>query len=59
MNSAADILGLALDIQSRLLFYTDADAKVIEMVSLRNGSRRTVIQNLTLPCALQLDIHNG
>ncbi|KAK3596076.1 hypothetical protein CHS0354_011759 [Potamilus streckersoni] len=58
-NDEANIVGIAVDSISRLLFYTDEGNYVIGVIGLENNSHKTVIKNMQHLGDLVADAING
>ncbi|KAL3837342.1 hypothetical protein ACJMK2_022706 [Sinanodonta woodiana] len=58
-NTEANIIGIAVDAASRLLFYTDRGNDVIGVISLDNYSHKTVLRNVIYPEDIVADPING
>ncbi|KAL3837352.1 hypothetical protein ACJMK2_022716 [Sinanodonta woodiana] len=58
-NPEANIIGIAFDAASRLLFYTDTGNDVIGVISLENDSHKTVFRNVERPGDIVADPING
>ncbi|KAL3837353.1 hypothetical protein ACJMK2_022717 [Sinanodonta woodiana] len=58
-NPEANIIGIAVDAASRLLFYTDMGNHVIGVISLATGSHKTVFRNVERPGDIVVDPLNG
>ncbi|KAL3837355.1 hypothetical protein ACJMK2_022719 [Sinanodonta woodiana] len=58
-NTEANIIGIAVDAASRLLFYTDMGNHVIGVISLATGSHKTVFRNVERPGDIVADPING
>ncbi|KAL3837343.1 hypothetical protein ACJMK2_022707, partial [Sinanodonta woodiana] len=55
----AIIVGIAVDAESRLLFYTDRENDVIGVISLDNFAHKTILRNVIRPGDIVADPING